>query len=143
MVRIIVMISLFAFLLNLKVNAQSNSTITDTSAYIKQIIASQNKYIGKSFAVLADDLKLPIKSICGTFSQYGNIEDATFFYFSKYVFDPELQMPNYGFLIYWQMPYNDLRISDSLSKDGSEWTPETDSLYRSGMYIIKAIVPQY
>ena len=132
-----------AFNLNNKLHAQSDSTITDTAAYINQIITGTNKYIGKSFSVLENDLKLQIQSISGIPSQYANIEYATFFYFSKVIFDPELIMPNYGLLIYWQNPYNDLRLSDSLSKEGSEWNPETDSLYRSGTYIIKRIDPHY
>ena len=137
----IILLILIAFNLTINLNAQSDSTITDTASYVNQIIGNNKNYKGKSFSVLEDDLKLPIKSICGIFYQYGNIEEVTSFFFSKFIFEPELIMPNYGFLIYWQKPYNNLKLSDSLSKGGSEWNVKTDSLYRSGTYIIDTIVP--
>ena len=139
-IKLLILIT-FVFILYGRLKAQSDSTITDTAAYVNQIITNNNKYTGKSFAVLEDDLKLPIKEIGGISGQYTDIEYVTFFFFSHYIFDPELKMPNHGFLIYWKKPYNNLDLSDSLSKGGSEWNTQTDSLYRSGTYIIDSIVP--
>ena len=61
-------------------SAQTDSTITDTIAYIQRIVGNKGKYIGKPFSVLEKDLKLPVMSFAGAIAQYLNREEETVFF---------------------------------------------------------------
>ena len=123
------------FLFSKNSDAQTDSIITDTGAYIQQIAANKKKYIGKSFSALEKDLKLPIMSCGGTIGKYLNQESATLIFFRKIIYSPHVTIPSHGLTIYWQPPYNDLFLSMRLSDNG-KWNSKTDSLYNSGKYII-------
>ena len=128
----------FIFIFNKNASAQTDSTMSDTIAYIQQIVANKEKYIGKSFSVLAKDLKLPVMSSCGAIGKYLNREESTVFFFRKIVTFPDIWIPSHGLSIYWQPPYNDLFLPLRLSPSGN-WNDKTDSLYNSGKYIIADI----
>jgi len=118
-------------------NNYTNAQVPDTSAYIQQIIANKNNYIGKPFSTLSKDLQIQIKYFNPFASFDFRKETATLFQFIKPVTMADFSEPIMD--IEWS-PYLNMKVSDSLwdKNDGGGWTSEVAAFYSTG--IIKDII---
>ena len=134
----IIIIAVCLFLI--KTNA-SKAQVTDTLAYLQQIVANKSSYIGKPFSALENDLKIQIKNfspMAGIFTDITK-ETSTSIWFIKPV-----TMADYSaerLIIYWQ-PYLDHKAAMSLfQQNKGVWVSEVDAFYSTG--IIKDITVLY
>jgi len=128
-----IFILLCAFFVLNSTNAQTG--VPDTLAYLNQIKANKNYYIGKSFSVLLNDLQPAIKFFTprGGLSAYKMKETTTGFYFiiPEYMED----FGSYNFEIKWATPLN-RNISGSIYSSGQyagQWRAEASQFYSTGI----------
>lgn len=107
----------------------------DTLAYLNQVKANKNYYIGKSFSVLLNDLTINIKSFFPTsgMSAYKNKETSTSFYFiiPEYMED----FGSYNFEIIWASPL-DRNVTGQIFRSGQragEWRTIAAQYYGTGI----------
>jgi hypothetical protein len=109
MKKIIVLIILFiGIAFSKQVNAQINSGVPDTLAYLQTIVANKVLYIGKPFSVLVDSLKIQIKFFSPFSGLSAHIDKETStsfsFYFPQNADEIYLTYPCLD--IIWQTPLN-------------------------------------
>jgi len=119
-----------------QVNAQTNSGVPDTLAYLQTIVANKAHYVGKPFSVLMDSLKIQIKFFTPFASLPYNKKKETStsfsFYLSQTSDDFYLTYPKLE--IYWQTPLN-AQQSDVLweSNNGGGWSAAVAALYSTAI----------
>jgi len=119
-----------------QVNAQINSGVPDTLAYLQTIVVNKPQYTGKPFSVLMDSLKIQIKffSPFSGLSAHINKETSTSFsfYFPQTADDFYLTYPKLE--IIWQTPLN--RTQSNVlweSNNGGGWSAAVAVLYATAI----------
>ena len=127
------------FLIN---NNKLIAQVADTSAYLKEIVANKQAFIGKPFSAFEKILKIKIKF----FTPFAEItydlskETSTFVGFIYPVSDEDYSLP--GLVVQWQ-PYLDHKKADSLyNKDIiGGWDSEIETFYSKGIIKDITILP--
>ncbi len=122
-------------------NAKAQAGVPDTLAYLQSIVVNKAQFVGQSFSVLLDSLKIQVKyfhPICSIHYDKNKETSTHFsFYFPQDGLD-DFYLTYPCLAIYWQTPLNNIQ-SDALweNNNGGEWTTSVVNFYANG--IIKDI----
>ncbi|MEQ1554985.1 MAG: hypothetical protein ABL929_12440 [Ferruginibacter sp.] len=125
-----------AFIQSSNLNAQTPPPVTDTLAYLQNIVNNKALYIGQPFSVLLNTLSIQIKffSPFAAIHYDKNKETSTSFsfYFPQNYEEVYLTYPKLE--IYWQ-PYLNRVQSDIFweSNNGGGWSPIIGNYYGAGI----------
>jgi hypothetical protein len=135
MKKIFIILTLVTLLSVKHANAQTTG-VTDTLAYLQNIVAHKSQFIGQSFSVLLDSLQIQIKffSPFASIPHSKNKETSTSFAFFFPVTENDLYLAYPMLDISWQ-PYLNATQSSTLytQYDGGGWAPEVAMFYGSGI----------
>jgi hypothetical protein len=121
MKKVVVILFSFLTILSASSEAQTSTGVSDTLAYLNNIVANKSLYIGQSFSVLADSFQISIKYFepVASIHHKKNSEDQTFFAFynSQTANDYDRMFPK--LVIHWAPPFLVRSQSEAISKADS------------------------
>ena len=131
MKRVFILLAAVYFL-SAKANAQTN-IVTDTVGYLRSVYANKSQFINKSFSVLLDSLKIPIKA----FSTHTLISDKSKESHTRFYFAIPESVDDFGekhIIISWITPLNanESAIIYNESEEGGIWIPAAKNFYKTG-----------
>ncbi|MCB0714489.1 MAG: hypothetical protein R2796_06600 [Chitinophagaceae bacterium] len=117
---------------------ETKAQVTDTLAYLQNIVANKAQYVGQPFSVLYNNLQIQIKffSPVAAIHYDKNKETSTSvaFYFPQTAEDMYLTYP--CLRIYWQPYLNAVQSSILYSQyDGGEWNATIYNFYKNGIIL--------
>ncbi|MBX9892650.1 MAG: hypothetical protein K2Y12_10050 [Chitinophagaceae bacterium] len=131
----LILILIVSIIFAKKIQAQAG--VTDTLAYLQNIVANKSQYIGQPFQNLVQNLQIQIKF----FQPYAaipynkNKETSTSFSFYFPLNSSELYLTFPKLEIYWQTPL-DIMLSDNIRKANNNkgmWNSSANLLYSSAI----------